>query len=224
MGDNGNGQPPIWERHARYIENMAWQYHKKHRMLNLSPDDFQQAIRMRLFLTKPPATLHERAEHKWVGVVGWRAMVSEARLMESRGRMKRAAIAGIGGPPTPMTFHLGDMAALWKRTYTHELFRQVEDRDQVERVLRSITNLRNRHVLLLYYCHEMSMRTIGEHIGLSESRVCQLINRLVRDLRTRFPALVQKENGHPRTAGGYRKHTGGTRVQDRQVVPLRRGA
>ncbi|MBI3269283.1 MAG: sigma-70 family RNA polymerase sigma factor, partial [Planctomycetes bacterium] len=42
---------------------------------------------------------------------------------------------------------------------------------------------KDRLVLLLYYYEELTMKEIGEILGLSESRVCQIHSKLMVRLR-----------------------------------------
>lgn len=44
--------------------------------------------------------------------------------------------------------------------------------------------LRDQQILSLYYVEELTMKQIGELMGITESRVCQLHTRLVERLRT----------------------------------------
>jgi RNA polymerase sigma factor for flagellar operon FliA len=53
-----------------------------------------------------------------------------------------------------------------------EALRKLEDRDQI--------------ILSLYYFEELTLKEIGEVIGVSESRVCQLHARAVIDLKNLF--------------------------------------
>jgi len=46
--------------------------------------------------------------------------------------------------------------------------------------------MRERMIVLLYYLEEQTMREIGETLGLSESRVCQLLRRVRERLAQRF--------------------------------------
>lgn len=66
----------------------------------------------------------------------------------------------------------------------------VEDRDQVERLAAAINSLeeRQRLVLGLYYQDEMTLREIGEVLGVTESRVCQIRTAAILALRGRLGA------------------------------------
>jgi RNA polymerase sigma factor for flagellar operon FliA len=48
---------------------------------------------------------------------------------------------------------------------------------------------KEREILLLYYDGEYTLREIGIRVGLSESRVCQILRQSVRRLRSRMPAI-----------------------------------
>jgi RNA polymerase sigma factor FliA len=65
-----------------------------------------------------------------------------------------------------------------------------EDRDQVERLAAAISTLeeRQRLVLGLYYQDELTLREIGEVLGVTESRVCQIRSAAILALRGRLGA------------------------------------
>lgn len=45
---------------------------------------------------------------------------------------------------------------------------------------------KERLVLMLYYVEELTMKEIGETLGLSESRICQIHSKLIADLQKRL--------------------------------------
>lgn len=63
---------------------------------------------------------------------------------------------------------------------------QLERKELREHLARAIEALpeRERHILALYYEQELTLAEIGEVIGVSESRVCQLRSLAVSRLRT----------------------------------------
>jgi RNA polymerase sigma factor (sigma-70 family) len=61
-------------------------------------------------------------------------------------------------------------------------FDQVDDRDVVDRVLASLPT-RRRWVFEQRFAIGRSLADIGAEMGVSQSRVCQLVTRTVRELR-----------------------------------------
>jgi RNA polymerase sigma factor FliA len=80
------------------------------------------------------------------------------------------------------------------------------EKDLKSRLIRALRTLQERDQLLLslYYFENLTMREIGEILGVSESRVCQLHGRAVTFLRAalqQYPSNLQK--GIDRDAGLY---------------------
>ena len=77
----------------------------------------------------------------------------------------------------------------------------VEGRDQVERLAVAIGSLeeRQRMVLGLYYQDELTLREIGEVLGVTESRVCQIRSAAILALRGRLGAPGGRTRTRPRT-------------------------
>jgi len=69
--------------------------------------------------------------------------------------------------------------------------RRVQPRDVAALVYRSLTP-KERQVVVLYYYEQITMREIGEILGLSESRVCQIHSRVVRRLRERLHPMREE--------------------------------
>lgn len=65
-------------------------------------------------------------------------------------------------------------------------------KSQLGNAIRSLDE-REQLVLSLYYYEELTMREIGEVLGVSESRVCQLHARAVINIKTIFQADVQSQ-------------------------------
>jgi RNA polymerase sigma factor for flagellar operon FliA len=62
------------------------------------------------------------------------------------------------------------------------------DEDERKILVDAIEDLpdREKKMMGLYYEHEMNMREIGEVLGVSESRVCQMHTQAIARLRTRL--------------------------------------
>ena len=63
----------------------------------------------------------------------------------------------------------------------------LEDEDRLT-LVNAINDLpdREKKMMGLYYEHEMNMREIGEILGVSESRVCQMHSQAIARLRARL--------------------------------------
>lgn len=74
--------------------------------------------------------------------------------------------------------------------------RLVEDQDLKDWLRRAIEGLAEREqiILSLYYYEELTLREIGEVLGISESRVCQLHARTVMNLKTIFNQQVREQH------------------------------
>jgi RNA polymerase sigma factor FliA len=59
---------------------------------------------------------------------------------------------------------------------------EVQKRDLLEFVSKGFTRI-ERLIIVLYYYEEMTMREIGEALGISESRVCQIHTSIIARLR-----------------------------------------
>lgn len=85
----------------------------------------------------------------------------------------------------------------------------IENADTRAELVRAIDDLpeREKLVMALYYDEELNLREIGEVLGVSESRVCQLHSQAIARLRARVigEAAVAKASGGGRR-GRPRKH------------------
>ncbi|MCL2658328.1 MAG: RNA polymerase sigma factor FliA [Betaproteobacteria bacterium] len=83
-----------------------------------------------------------------------------------------------------------------------------EDKAMRETLVRAIDDLpeREKTVMGLYYEEDLNLREIGEVLGVSESRVCQLHSQAIARLRSRImgtmphPAAGEKKRGRGRRA------------------------
>ena len=69
-----------------------------------------------------------------------------------------------------------------KNPSPHEEYEQVENRELVTRLITSLPS-RLQTVATLYYFEELTMKEIGERLGVHESRVSQLHARAIRKMR-----------------------------------------
>ena len=69
------------------------------------------------------------------------------------------------------------------------------EKEDMERILKEeILNLseRERQVIALYYYEELTMKEVGEVLGVSESRASQLCSRAIMKLRARFAQRLRE--------------------------------
>lgn len=86
----------------------------------------------------------------------------------------------------------------------------LEDADMRDTLVRAIEDLPEREKLVmgLYYDQELNLREIGEVLGVSESRVCQLHGQAVARLRARVAGAGASEDaGAPKPARRRSKAT-----------------
>lgn len=81
--------------------------------------------------------------------------------------------------------------------------RMLEDQDMRRHLVQAIESLPEREKLMmaLYYEQELNLREIGEVMGVTESRVCQLHSQAIARLRARMlhgDAAPVKKRGRPR--------------------------
>lgn len=70
---------------------------------------------------------------------------------------------------------------------------QLDLRDEVRFALQS-TSKKQRLCLLLYYCENIPYATIGKLLGISESRVCQVINETIFQIRKNNEKKEQRKS------------------------------
>ncbi|MGK0433129.1 MAG: RNA polymerase sigma factor for flagellar operon FliA [Planctomycetota bacterium] len=63
-----------------------------------------------------------------------------------------------------------------------------DEREQVERLTRAIAELpeTDRHVVVLYYNEQLYLKEIGKILGVTESRVSQILTRATERLRLKL--------------------------------------
>ena len=68
----------------------------------------------------------------------------------------------------------------------------LEDKEKLEILAEAIEKLKDKDKLILnlYYYEKLTLKEIGQILEVSESRVCQLHSRAIRNLR----AVMQKIN------------------------------
>jgi len=70
---------------------------------------------------------------------------------------------------------------------------EIEESDAKKTALKLIDDLskQERSVIALYYYEELTFREIGEVLGVSESRVCQIHTRIMATLRVKLSKLLE---------------------------------
>jgi RNA polymerase sigma factor for flagellar operon FliA len=73
-------------------------------------------------------------------------------------------------------------------------FELSEHREALARLVSGIDDLpeKMQQVLTLYYCNTMSLKEIGEMLGVTESHVCQIHGEAVRRLRHSLSELEDR--------------------------------
>ena len=66
-----------------------------------------------------------------------------------------------------------------------------EEKEKLEVLEKSIEELneKDRIILSLYYYERLTLKEIGQVLGVSESRVCQLHSRAIRNLREKLKKI-----------------------------------
>lgn len=67
---------------------------------------------------------------------------------------------------------------------------QADDRETRERLSRAVAELpeTDRHVVVLYYHEQLYLKEIGEVLGVTESRISQILSRAIERLRLKLKA------------------------------------
>jgi RNA polymerase sigma factor for flagellar operon FliA len=93
----------------------------------------------------------------------------------------------------------------------------VESKDLVNRLASAVQALpeRERLVITLYYHEELTLREIGEILGLSEGRICQIFGQAVGRLRASLGVTVKPKERAPAKRGAEE------RSPERSAKPVR---
>ena len=69
--------------------------------------------------------------------------------------------------------------------------KEMEDKEEIEMLQKSLEmlNEKDRMILSLYYYESLTLKEIGKVLEVSESRVCQLHSRAIRNLRSNMKTL-----------------------------------
>lgn len=84
----------------------------------------------------------------------------------------------------------GSFAGLVAVADTRDPGAHADDRESLERLTRAIAELpeTDRHVVVLYYHEQLYLKEIGQILGVTESRVSQILSRAVERLRLKLKA------------------------------------
>lgn len=85
----------------------------------------------------------------------------------------------------PGAMSLGDTLADLDADDPVAIFESQETRDLLLRAIGELTE-RERRVIHLYYVEGLTLAEVGEHVGVSESRVCQIHSKAMLALRTKL--------------------------------------
>ena len=110
----------------------------------------------------------------------YEAMVKDAEI-----RQLLSLDAPVGTDnPTPLIEQVADAENMLSQWQKEEL---------KDALLRSLQRLpeRERTAVALYYLHELSLKEVGQILGVTESRACQLCSQGVKRLRMRLNQLVK---------------------------------
>lgn len=88
-----------------------------------------------------------------------------------------------------------------------------EENQMRSRLIDAIEHLpeREQEAMGLYYDDELNMREIGEVMGVTESRVCQLHNQAIARLRAKVfddASMIQRRRGRPPKNPSHKSHQG----------------
>ena len=66
------------------------------------------------------------------------------------------------------------------------------ENEQTEFLISYLENLeeKNRLIMILYYYEDRTFKEIGADLGISESRVCQIHTKIIKELREKFKGFL----------------------------------
>ena len=127
-----------------------------------------------------PAMLHEVAAD-----LGW----TEREVEDSMKEEGRAAVLSLGGGEDASERTGGTrLDSLQDHREGGDPLKEVQRKDMADLVWKSLAP-KERQVVVLYYYEQITMREIGDVLGLSESRVCQIHSRVLKRLRDRMAPM-----------------------------------
>lgn len=90
------------------------------------------------------------------------------------------------------------LSEAWVDAFALDPFEETSRREVRRRLAQLILELpeRERLIVGLYYEKALTMKEIGSILGITESRICQLHTRVVKDLRVRLERLLSAVRGH----------------------------
>lgn len=114
--------------------------------------------------------------HQFLDQIGTASLVSLDARMQS----------GEGGESGSLHDVIPDIS-------TSDPYRKIEENNAKETALKLIEELteQERSVIALYYYEELTLKEIGQVLGVSESRVCQIHTRIIAILRVRLRKLLE---------------------------------
>ena len=107
-------------------------------------------------------------------------MVGVARDLQFAGDGRLSRIAQVQGEERIDTLEGGD-----RDTNPEESAAASEAKEKFRRAFETLPQ-RDREVAILLYVKNLTLREVGEVLGVTESRVCQIHSQLKRELRSRL--------------------------------------
>lgn len=132
---------------------------------------------------RPPTDDELAAQLRW----------SPEQLQVALGQISTVGVAALDemlstGGERGESVTLGDTIADTTTTGPVGAFEQVETRQLLSRSINDLPE-REKIVLTLYYYESLTLQEIGEVLGVTESRVCQIHTKAVLHLRSRFTSM-----------------------------------
>lgn len=126
-------------------------------------------------------TIEEIADHLDIPAS---ALESDLDILHGSRTVSIEDLAGTGTPGDESRGDVPDEAA------TDEPYHRAERRDQVDLLAAAIADLpeQERRVVVLYHHEGLFLKEIGDMLGVTESRVCQILSQATKRLRARLQA------------------------------------